>query len=317
MAYEKPYLAIPQQIELLRSRGMVLEDENKAAEYLKRIGYYRLSAYWHPLRRRDAVSGRVLDDFADGATFKQVTDMYIFDGRLRLVTLDALERLEVSLRTQVALTLGEYDPLAHRQSKYLDGKFTQPKDGKPSKHRSWLNRLDARALDSKDDFAEHFRSKYPDDSMPIWVAVEMLDFGPLSMLVAGLRTKDRMKLGAEYDGLNEKLIPSWVRALSFARNVCAHHSRLWNKPLVNSPALTSKLSPPQDLLHVMAAPGKNTRYYALACTIQFMLKYVNPRTRWTERFVEVIDGFPATDRFTLTSSGFPEGWKQENLWNND
>lgn len=314
MAYSKPYLSIEQQIELLRSRGMTIQDNAKATEYLLRIGYYRLSAYWHPLRKRDAVTGKVLDDFVDGATFKQVTDMYTFDGRLRLVTLDALERLEVSLRTQVSLILGSYDPLAHRRSKYLDGRFTQSNEGKPSKHHIWLRRLDQRALESKDNFAEHFRTKYRDDDMPIWIAVELLDFGPLSMLISGLRTVDRAKMSLEYSNLHERLIPSWVRTLSFARNVCAHHSRLWNKPLVNSPTLSNKFSPPEELDHVKQAPGQNKRYYALACTMQFMVNVVNPRTKWRERFINVIDRFPETEHFSLTSAGFPENWKQESLW---
>jgi abortive infection bacteriophage resistance protein len=65
------------------------------------------------MRKRDAASGSVLDGFADGTTFKEVTDLYTFDGRLRLIMLDALERLGISLHTEVVLQLGEMHPHAH------------------------------------------------------------------------------------------------------------------------------------------------------------------------------------------------------------
>lgn len=89
--YTKPYLAIPDQIDLLKSRGMTVADQSKAEEYLQRIGYYRLSAYWHPMRKRDQETGAVLDEFQPGTTFKEATDLYTFDGRLRLIMLDALD----------------------------------------------------------------------------------------------------------------------------------------------------------------------------------------------------------------------------------
>lgn len=53
MAYTKPYLTIPQQLALLQSRGMQISDIEKATHALERIGYYRLSGFWHPFRRRD------------------------------------------------------------------------------------------------------------------------------------------------------------------------------------------------------------------------------------------------------------------------
>jgi hypothetical protein len=133
--FNKPYLPIADQNSLLRARGMAVDDKAKAAEYLQRIGYYRLSAYWHPMRKRDAASGSVLDGLIDGATFKEVTNLYTFDGRLRLIMLDALERLEISLPTEVALQLGEPHPLAHRSLSLLGPDFAVPENPQePIKH---------------------------------------------------------------------------------------------------------------------------------------------------------------------------------------
>ncbi len=312
--YQKPFLEIPDQVALLESRGLVVGDHDRASEYLRRIGYYRLSAYWHPLRKRDSQSGIVLDDFVDGSAFEAVTDLYTFDGRLRLIVLDALERLEVSLRTQVALALGRHDPLAHRKKAYLDGKFTTASTGQSkSNHQKWLAKLDERAQSSKDKFAEHFRTKYPNDHMPVWIAVELLDFGPLSYLINGLRFKDKKVICADYPGVPPEHLGNWVRTLSFTRNVCAHHSRLWNKPLISQPSLHSS-SAPDELAHLRTVPGTNTRLYAAACIIQFMLRHVNPRTSWRDRFIRQINSFPSSDHLQLSSAGFPDDWKANAIW---
>ena len=115
--YRKPHLDFPGQLALLRGRGIDVADSAKAAAYLERIGYYRLSGYWHPLRQSrtiPALGGKaatqVLDTFRPGATFAQAINLYVFDKRLRLLFLDITERIEVALRVDVALLLGARDP---------------------------------------------------------------------------------------------------------------------------------------------------------------------------------------------------------------
>ena len=315
--YSKPYLSIPEQIQLLERRGMLIEDPAKAAEYLQRIGYYRLSAYWHPMRQRESPSGIALDTFVPGTTFKEATDLYTFDGRLRLIMLDALERLEVSLRTEVALCLGRYHPQAHRTLNFLGRDFSSPKyRGGPSLHREWLQRLDQRANESKDQFAQHFRTKYPSEHMPVWIAVELLDFGPLSHLLSGMRNTDVAKIGANFGGLKPTFVKSWVRSLSFTRNVCAHHSRLWNKPLVNQPALAGPHIP-KDLAHLQGQPDAGKRLYSIASIAQVMLRVANPRTKWRDRFVSHIGTFPSSPRVSLAAAGFPQNWTSEPLWSSE
>ncbi len=84
---------------------MGITDPARAADYLKRIGYYRLSAYWYPFRRsslRPDAAGKpqavVEDDFRPGTEFAAVLALYVFDKKLRLLMLDALERIEIVSR---------------------------------------------------------------------------------------------------------------------------------------------------------------------------------------------------------------------------
>ncbi|WP_218462336.1 Abi family protein [Maritimibacter sp. DP1N21-5] len=293
---------------------MAIQDHAKASEYLQRIGYYRLSAYWHPMWKRDPDTGRTIDEFVQGTTFKEATDLYAFDGRLRLLMLDALERIEVSLRTEVALCLGAKDPYAHRSLSNFGRDFARARyRGGATKHREWLNRLDDRAASSKDRFAEHFRTKYPSENMPIWIAVELLDFGPLSHLISGMSNKDLAAVGRSYGGLKPDQVKSWTRALAFTRNVCAHHSRLWNKPLVNQPSLAGN-NIPGDLKHIQDRADAGTRLYSIAAVARTMLRSANPRTKWGERFVSHIQTFPDSPRLSIGSAGFPENWMKEPLW---
>lgn len=102
----KPWKSIQDQIDLLKSRGMLITDEALAKQHLSRIGYYRLSGYYYAFRKRIPVPNmpkptkKVLDEFIPDVTLKDVVDLYVFDKRLRLLVADALERIEMQFRKQ-------------------------------------------------------------------------------------------------------------------------------------------------------------------------------------------------------------------------
>lgn len=129
MRYNKPWLSHHEQLDLLKSRGLAVTDDARALDYLRRIGYYRLSGYWFAFRqrsepccawprRRTGKKGKsvrvehiALDEFKPGASFQDAVALYVFDKRLRLLVLDALERIEVAFRVDISHTLGELRPL--------------------------------------------------------------------------------------------------------------------------------------------------------------------------------------------------------------
>lgn len=310
--YTKPYLTVPQQIALLEARGMVIADHAKATEYLSRLGYYRLSAYWYPFR--DVRGGQVVDDFKPGTQFSWALDLYSFDKKLRLQLLDVLERIEIFIRTGIALELGQYHPEAHRNPKLLDAQFSRidPRSQRVP-HTEWLQKLDDKARDSKEEFTGHFRTKYPQSFMPVWVAVELLDFGPLSRLLSGMRRHDVRNIAATCGVPDRDLLTSWVRALSVVRNVCAHHARLWNKPLVDQPRLPKRGVVPL-LDHLAASPHGNRRVYAACAIARYLLLLINPRTQWSDRLKASMGTFPVNPYVTPTVMGFPQGWETLALW---
>lgn len=321
--YPKPYLSPEKQVELLESRGMTITDAGKAKACLARIGYYRLSAYWYPFRESRTVFDKttgasrleVLDDFKKGTNFPDVLDLYVFDKNLRMIVLDAMERIEVAVRTDIALLIGKYDPRAHRDPRYLDGIFARrpkPVTGN-TKHQEWLIRQDKKFLDSREDFAKHFKNKYAGDNLPIWIDVELWDFGALSHFYSGLKKADRDKIASAYGLPDGRIFETWLRCLNDVRNVCAHHSRLWNKPLVNRPSWP-QAGVCAELDHILGAPQSQTRLYAALVILRCMLKVVNPTSTWASRLMEQVSKLPSNPHIHLSSAGFPTGWHNNAIW---
>ena len=234
----KPWLAFAQQLDVLQARCLEVEDRAAALDYLERLGYYRLSGYWYPLRAIDAqasaAQGKAVrfDSFVPGSRFEDVVRLYVFDKKLRLLALDALERIEMAVRVDVAHLLGKRDPAAHENPACLHGNFAKkhiargPDAGK-TQHQLWLAKYQSMLHRArKEPFVVHHQQQY--GALPIWAAVEVWDFGLLSKLFAGMQHADQEHIAALYGAPSGQAFAQWLRSLNFIRNVSAHHSRLWN-----------------------------------------------------------------------------------------
>ncbi|MBK9348070.1 MAG: Abi family protein [Burkholderiales bacterium] len=215
MSYTKPWMSIADQLAQLKSRGMHVSDEAKATDYLERIGYYRLSGYWYDFRMRSAYSpldpvtgGKpkkvrierpVLDEFKPGTRFHDAVDLYVFDKKLRLLVLDALERIEVALRVDLSHRLGERDAFAYLKPDLFHENFSSKLDPTSglTRHHEWLTKHAALVARSRETFMVHNKKKY---GLPlaIWVACEVWDFGCMSTLFAGLKSEDQDAIAQAY-----------------------------------------------------------------------------------------------------------------------
>lgn len=135
MRYDKPALSIDGQVERLRERGMAFCNEQRVKHYLTHIGYYRLSAYWLPFEQQASAGQTRNHLFRPGTSFEAVLSLYIFDRKLRLLVMEALERIEVSVRTHWAHALAmNHGPHAHLQSQLFDS----PWQHTPGTLQKWL-----------------------------------------------------------------------------------------------------------------------------------------------------------------------------------
>jgi abortive infection bacteriophage resistance protein len=312
--YAKPYLTINEQIALLEHRGMVCADHIAATGALRRYGYYRLSGYWYPFRQVGLTSGSISETFRPGTAIENAITLADFDKRLRVLFLDALEQIEVALRVDVALIVGKHDPIAHRIPKFLHGNFTKKIDTRTglTQHATWMQRLDDMTSRTREDFVQSFRMKYT-TPLPVWIAIEIWDFGMLSRFVGGMTVADRQKLATRYAISDWRLIDSWVRALGDVRNIAAHHARLWNRVLVNTPAVPAAGAMP-DLDHLRGDLFAQRRIYAAAAIIQHLLRQIDPASTWPRLLNDLLAAFPAAPSVGVAQTGFPQDWPTLNLW---
>lgn len=319
MNYARPWMSFPDQLELLKSRGMEVSDERAALSYLERIGYYRLSAYWYPFRlwtmQQDAQSGRIThqrtDQFMAGARFVDAANLYLFDKKLRLTVLDALERIEVALRVDIAYLLGKRSAFAHLDAGELHPGFSGKvlRDGRTA-HQAWCLRHAQLVARSREDFVKHYHEKHGPD-LPIWVAVEVWDFGTMSQLFAMMKVADQQRIAAKYGVGDWKVFQSWLRSLSYLRNLVAHHSRLWNRNVVEQPKLP-KLG---EISWCDAFAGKSdllAKPFLLLAICRHLVRLICPGTEWNLRLRQHLQTFPpqhVAQPRSIADMGTPPGWE--------
>jgi len=323
-SYAKPWLSIDDQIALLRSRGLAVPDDDAAAAVLREVGYYRLTGYLYPFRVSRVVTGddgrsatEVGETYRAGTSFGDAAALLAFDRRLRLLVLEAVERVEVAVRTRLAHTLGRVSPFAHEEEASFARSFLQPRstDGevRPSGHEAWSERLRVRQAASEEAFVTHFREKY-DGRMPIWVVTELMEFGQVSRLYGGLRNDLATEVAREFSVPTKKLMQSWLASLNYVRNVAAHHARLFNRKLVVAPRRPTVDQVP-SLAHLSAEPApKEFGVYNALAVLAHLLDSIPSNEDWQGRTRRLLRSFPETDHIDVTSTGVLRHWLAEPLW---
>ena len=176
-----------------------------------------------------------------------------------------------------------------------------------TQHQDWLDKYNSHVHRARrEPFVEHYMNKY--GRLPIWVAIEIWDFGLLSKMYAGMQFKHKGQIAAKYGAKDAKEFAGWLRGLNFIRNVAAHHSRLWNINVLERAKL------PQDDAYWQQL--NNARPFLYYCLMQRLLKVICPNSRWSERFAELLTEFPNTDSgaVSLADFGLIENWNKWVLW---
>ena len=311
----KPFTTIEEQIDVLTARGLVL-DKTAATQWLRSVGYYRLSGYWYPYR--EISYPQRLDRFVSGASLSDVVSLYEFDRKLRTFIHDGMERVEVALRSHVSYQLGSHGPLAYRDPAVFRPTFD---------HRNWLATANSRMERARrhSDPIRHYKANY-NGQLPIWVLAEVLDFADVSKLYEGLFAKDQWAI-AERLGVSivdsslsanqrkkvrkEHPLARWLEQFTVLRNTCAHHSRVWNRSF--TPAGTAGLRTIQQLRSLPS--GQSERLYGALTVMGYLLQETSPGTTWTSKVRSLIDGcFTQLPGRFVAEMGFPHDWHEETLW---
>lgn len=217
----KPHKTYPELVDLLKKRGMIIPDEDRAKRKLSQIGYYRLSGFWYPSRigQVDANGEYVKDKMTNlpvrennlqkNTSFTDVTDLYLFDKKLRQLMLDAIERIEIHVRSVIAHELGRFDPLAYKNTDFINPKILKDRivinTGIVTNFwQDWDNKQKDLTKKSKEDsICWH---KKNGRAIPIWVAVETWDFGIMSKYFQNLKGQYQEKICKRLEVPNKMLL---------------------------------------------------------------------------------------------------------------
>jgi len=299
MNYGKPALDFPEQADLLIRHGLVA-DLDELIDTLKRVSYFRLSGYLFPFRQN-----RTSSQLQAGTTLEEVWDRYVFDRQLRVCAIDALERIEVAIRTQLVTRLTTlHGPFAHVNRAHLP-RLTH------HRHRKLMAKVERGIDQSREVFVNHYKSKYTSEvHMPLWMVAEVMDYGSILTLFRGAAASVRQGIAADY-GVSDRVLESWLIAGNTLRNGCAHHARLWDR--VHGTAVMIPHHKNHPDWHLPVPVGQDARRnFAQFTVMQYLLRHIAPQSHWADR-LECLWAVkhPA---IPIQRMGFPADWKDCPIW---
>lgn len=285
--FSKIPTTIEQQIELLESRGLIVEDKKELEYYLENLSYYHLSIYFKYFQKEDK--------FYEGIKFRDVLRIYIFDNKLRFLLFEILERIEKSFKCKMSHSLCMAKNDAHW---YLNKDLFESEE----KYLGIINTITENVDKSKELSIYHYKETYSQPTLPpIWTILEILSFGQCCHIYNSLKKEYRNKIARSF-GENDKFISNWMLCSSTLRNHCAHYSRLWNRNLTYFPKINHKLYKKYFNL-------ENNNIYNHLVILQILLNKINPTSSWLEKLEELINQY----KINVKKMGFPDNWKENFL----
>lgn len=331
MKYEKVAKTNLELIEQWENRGLIVDNRDRAERYLNNISYYRLSAYAIPFRKHNS------EEFKQDIKFNDILDLYIFDRELRLLVMDAIERIEVAIRSQISnqMSLEKQDPFWYTNEEYFssdynfycllakiekqlsDEKLRLKRDEDEIQIKYKANEIKKQnSLDRirKENFLRHYITQYDSPKLPpSWMMMEMLTWGDLSHLYSGLDTKYQKNIATQFD-VKQPVFGSWLKVLNDVRNICAHHGRLWNKQFGRKIKIpksnhTLWLKSPIKLNNTEIDAEK--RLYVILVAVQVLLYKISPNSTWAKRLKTLLENYPNISKEYM---GIPLDWYQDHFW---
>lgn len=304
-------------VTLLQSRGMNIPDTARAERKISQVGYYRLSGFWYPSRKIEVNQSGIaimqngkpkrLNDFIQNTDFDSIFKLYLFDKRLRLLLLDAIERIETNLKSIIAHELGRNDALAYQNPTHINPDklkdYYKPNSIKNS-WIEWSTRQRNELSRSKEDcITWHMKNGR---EIPIWVAVEAWSFGTLSKYYELLKGQHQNSIAARLGVSNASLLTRWLQEINILRNRCAHHTRVWNQSQNNPIGIpTGTANDATYFSQFNLTQDQKKRIYSLIILIWFLVKRIGSNSNWNISVIQEINTLPNLPFCPLSAMGIP------------
>ncbi|MCX6148409.1 MAG: Abi family protein [Candidatus Kapabacteria bacterium] len=290
--FDKEAKNYDEQIEILLNRGMTFKNKSKAKFILENISYYRLSGYWYQYYKS-------LEDktFKIEIDFDDCFNTYCFDKELRKILIEELEKIEVSIRAKISYNLSnKYGGFWFNNTKLVNSLVT---------HSNLISKINNEYQRSDELFIKSYKKKYLEELPPSWILLEVASFGSLSQLYKNLLPYDKRTISNNYK-LPEVVFETWLHSFVYIRNLCAHHSRLWNRELTIKPKRLENPKLPFTNNHT-----NNRKIFYVVLMIKYFINIINPMSSFKIRLVNLIKEYPQID---ISEMGFISDWDIEDIW---
>lgn len=292
--------SIQEQIKLLESREMQFRDISKAPHFLANISYYRLKGYWWEMQED-------LEEhlFQEDVFFEDVIDLYNFDRHFRLILFNAIERIEIALRTKLIYHMS----LAYGAEWYLDETHFHSKQH----FDEFVDKITKDINDSSEEFIVKHSVNHPDEEPESWKALEVITLNTLSKLYSNLKPQlpQKSKIANEFGLNSSKDFSSWLRTITFIRNLIAHHSRLWNRVMITSYSWPQSTRFP--LLDYFPNDERRKKIFPIMAALFYLNDIVSPGNSLKQELFDLLNQLPKTPTYRM---GFPPKWKEQPIFKN-
>jgi abortive infection bacteriophage resistance protein len=302
MKYSKPALSFQEQAKLLIARGLVVEHPQELVDYLRQVNYYRLSGYWYAYKVIDSTTGEEI--FQPNTTFQRIRDLYEFDRKLRFLLMNGVERIEVAIfRTRLVEThVTRFGPFGYAVKKNYNPKFS------PENFQKLMFDISEDEDRSYEEFIKRYRSKYSTEKyLPLWMVTDLMSFGQLLTFYRNQDLSIKQTISHQFN-LFPMVLDSWLLTLNTIRNSCAHHTRLWNRPLPLIPKLPDKK---HDSRWYIPYSVPDNRIFTVLTMIQYLLSFIAPTDPWKDSLEQLLVAYPT---IPLRPMGIPINWLECPLW---
>ena len=280
----KKFATFDEQLKIIENKGFKIINKEECLNFLKRVTYYSISAYFLPFRNPDHSIPKNIE-------FKQVYKIYEFDRKIRSLIFSTIEEIELYLRTQFSYYHAQkYGAIGYENKENFNHYYS---------HQKFLNRIKDECVirNDKNCVIIHHNDKYK-GKIPIWVLVSFFSIGTLSRFFGNMKTEDKKIIAKSLYHTNFKYLESWLKCLTILRNKCAHYSRLYFLKFSNYPKLPKNLK--LDI---------NSRLFGQILVLKFL--HANDKS-WNNNFIlsleSLLEEYSQYIRFE--DIGFPKNWKE-------
>ena len=310
MKYNKKAISISEQVEKLKGRGLLFRDESYAELTLSRISYYRLRAYTYPFQDNKDSN----HPFIKEVDFETIIELYKFDHKLRVLVFDAIEKIEIALRTQIIYKYSMQHGSHWQMDKHLyKPPFTNKRGDTIDLFEEQMKTLKTEIKRSNETFIKHYKEKYNEPKMPpSWMSLEVASMGALSKIYKSLITSPiKTSIAREFGLPNSYYLENWMLSFSHIRNICAHHSRLWNRRLTANLKLPNK--PKYSFYNKSELSQLNpSKVFSTLMAMNYILKVIEPDCVFNKQLIELMKVCPLNQQKAM---GFTKDWEKHPFWN--